>query len=69
MIGLAAAPREPSLVWQAAQTAVAMAAPLAGTGALDAGWAAAGAPDCAATPDTAKVSGQRAERSCEGLHE
>jgi hypothetical protein len=40
MIGLAGLPREPSLVWQAAQTAVEIAAPLAGSGALAAGSAA-----------------------------
>src|SRR6478736_2858520 len=44
MIGLAALPREPSLVWQAAHTEVEIAAPLVGSGALTAVSAACGAP-------------------------
>ena len=41
MIGLAALPREPSVVWQAAQTAVEIAAPLAGSGLAAGGGSAA----------------------------
>src|SRR5436190_19676279 len=44
MIGLAALPREPSLVWQAAHTEAESAAPLAGSGALDAVSAAHDSP-------------------------
>src|SRR5678815_4718364 len=44
MIGLAALPREPSLVWQAAHTEVEIVAPLAGSGALAAVSAACVAP-------------------------
>jgi hypothetical protein len=54
MIGFAATPREPSLVWQAAQTDAESAAPLAGSGALAAGSAA-----CAATLAHASISERR----------
>src|SRR5205085_5425217 len=55
MIGFAGAPREPSLVWHAAQTEAEIAAPLAESG----GGAAAGSAACAAMPVDASASEQR----------
>src|SRR6186997_731243 len=71
MIGLAALPREPSLVWQAAHTEAEIVAPLAGSGALAAVSAACEAPAAKASPteqskrDTGfmKAPGSRAKTS------
>ena len=61
MIGLAALPREPSLVWQAAQTAVEIASPLAGSGFAGGRLGGEGA-------GRGQGSGERAEQSRNGLH-